>query len=91
MELNDEAKAAAGELGAAINQAIENSANVSLALERLRNLGFATQLNLKLEIGLQQMEESLDKLGEGIDLELTDDDLKTLRHMKIRLDSDDGY
>jgi hypothetical protein len=91
LELNDEAKAAAGELGAAINQAIENSANVSLALERLRNLGFATQLNLKLEIGLQQMEESLDKLGEGIDLELTDDDLKTLRHMKIRLDSDEGY
>ncbi|HEV7645926.1 MAG TPA: hypothetical protein VGO50_18450 [Pyrinomonadaceae bacterium] len=94
MELNDEAKEAVKELGAAINSAIEKSTRVAESIDTLRELGYLAQLTLRLEIGLQDLSELED--GEAphieeteIDLELTEDDLRTLRQMKIKLDPED--
>jgi hypothetical protein len=91
MELDDEAKNAVRELGDAINSAIGESYRVASAIERLREIGYEPNLTLKLEIGLQELEQdaeaddSDDILNES-ELELTDEDLKTLRNMRIRFD-----
>lgn len=85
MNLDDNAKEAVRELGDAINSAIEKSARVAQAIEALRGLGYEPNLMLKLEIGLYELvggqEETTD-----VELDLTDEDLKTLRRMKIRLE-----
>lgn len=92
MELNDEAKEAVKELGAAINAAIEKSTRVSESIDRLRELGYLAQLTLRLEIGLQdisELEGSESPHIEETELDLTEDDLRTLRQMKIKLDPED--
>lgn len=94
MELNDEAKEAVKELGAAINSAIEKSTRVAESIETLRELGYLAQLTLRLEIGLQDLSELSDEdmphvEETEIDLELTEDDLRTLRQMKITLDPEE--
>ena len=83
MELDDKAKAAARELGDAINSAIGTSREVGEAIENLRAIGYEPNLTLKLEIALAKA-EAID--NEGEELDLTDEDLKTLQRMKIRLD-----
>lgn len=94
MQLNEEAEEVVRELGAAINAAIEKSTRVSAAIEHLREIGYELQLTLKLEIGLREIGETDGDFAEDdsappdLRLELTDEDLKTLRRMKIRLDSD---
>ena len=83
MELDDKAKEAARELGDAINSAIGSSREVGDAIEHLRAIGYEPHLTLKLEIALARSDES----GEtSEDLNLTDEDLKTLQRMKIRFD-----
>ena len=88
MEINDEAKEIVQELGEAINSAVENSSEVAAAIERLRGAGYEMELTLRLEIGLRQHD------GEGgeddsAQLELTDEDRRTLRSMRIRFDDPD--
>lgn len=88
MEINDEAKQIVQELGAAINAAVEGSAEVAAAIERLREAGYEMELTLRLEIGLREHGGEADE-GGGEDparLELTDEDRRTLRSMKIRFD-----
>ena len=89
MELDKNAKKAVRELGDAINAAVEKSVRVSDAIQNLRELGYEPNLTLKLEIGLQEIsgEEAEDEFPEDIELDLTDEDLRTLRRMKIRFDS----
>jgi thymidine phosphorylase len=82
MELDDKAKAAARDLGDAINSAIGSSREVAEAIEYLRAIGYEPNLTLKLEIALAKTEHT----DETEELDLTDDDLKTLQRMKIRLD-----
>ena len=91
MEINDEAKEIVQELGAAINSAVENSSEVAAAIERLREAGYEMELTLRLEIGLREYEaEPDDEDGEdSARLELTDEDRRTLRRMKIRFDDAD--
>lgn len=89
MKLDPNGKKAVRELGDAINAAIEKSSRVSDAIEQLRELGYEPHLNLKLEIGLQEAEsteaETENEVEEGnFELELTDEDLRTLRRMKIK-------
>ncbi len=84
MELNQDAKKGVRELGDAINGAVEKSRRVADAIEFLRNIGYEPNLTLKLEIGLQEINEDEDS-GEEIELELTDEDLRTLHRMKIRI------
>ena len=86
MELDANAKKAVRELGDAINAAVEKSVRVADAIENLRALGYEPNLTLKLEIGLQQIENGADDFPEEIELDLTDEDLQTLRRMKIRLE-----
>lgn len=88
MELDDRAKKAVRELGDAINSAIGESLRVTEAIERLREIGYEPNLSLKLEIGLNELapEEDDDDILDETELELTDEDLKTLRSMRIRLE-----
>jgi hypothetical protein len=90
LEINDEAKEIVQELGAAINSAVENSTEVSAAIERLREAGYEMELTLRLEIGLREYEAESEEDGdEAARLELTDEDRRTLRSMKIRFDDAD--
>lgn len=88
MQLDETAKKAVQELGDAINSAVEKSERVIDAIEYLREIGYEPNLSLKLEIGLQEI-FSADEVTEENedfteDFELTDEDLKTLRKMKIK-------
>lgn len=85
MDINDEAKQIVQELGSAINAAVENSAQVAEAIERLREAGYEMELTLRLEIGLRPNDEEGAEGGDGA-FELTDEDRRTLRRMKIRID-----
>ena len=88
MEINDEAKEIVQELGEAINSAVENSAEVAAAIERLRGAGYEMELTLRLEIGLREHGADGEE-ADGEDsahLELTDEDRRTLRSMRIRFD-----
>lgn len=86
MELDDKTKEAVKFLGEAINAAVERSHGVKLAVENLHDIGFEPILTLKLEIGLQEIEESEDDANDAFDetFELTAEDVRTLRKMKIR-------
>ena len=85
MDINDDAKEIVQELGAAINAAVERSPEVAAAIERLREAGFEMELTLRLEIGLRERDGEEDP----VNLELTDEDRRTLRKMRIRLDDGD--
>ena len=90
MEINDEAKQIVHELGTAINSAVEKSAQVADAIERLREAGYEMELTLRLEIALRESEEDEEATAEeDAALEFTDEDMRTLRSMKIRIDSEE--
>jgi hypothetical protein len=91
LEINDEAKEIVQELGEAINSAVENSSEVAAAIERLRGAGYEMELTLRLEIGLREQPGADEGVGEQEEddsarLELTDEDRRTLRSMRIRFD-----
>lgn len=87
MDINDEAKQIVQELGSAINAAVENSPQVAEAIERLREAGYEMELTLRLEIGLRPHDEEGEEGGDDDSaFELTDEDRRTLRRMKIRID-----
>jgi hypothetical protein len=94
LEINDDAKELVQEIGEAINAAVERSPQVADAISRLRAAGYEMELTLKLEIGLRETGTEHDEpeattTGAAQDaaaLELTDEDRRTLRSMKIRFD-----
>ena len=86
LEINDEAKQIVHELGTAINSAVEQSPQVAAAIERLREAGYEMELSLRLEIGLREQSPQDAPADEEATLELTDEDKRTLRGMKIRID-----
>lgn len=84
MNLDEETKKAVQSLGEAINGAIEKSPQVVIAIERLRSVGY--EPNLRLDIGLSELSKrTIEDDPEEIELNLTDEDLKTLHRMKIKL------
>ena len=88
MEIDDETRQIVHEIGSAINDSIENSPQVTQAIERLREAGYEMELTLKLELGLRPnapTEESADK---AVGLDLTDEDVRVLQRMNIKIDSD---
>ena len=92
MEINDDAKEIVQQLGSAINSAVERSTEVASAIERLREAGYELELTLRLEIGLREYGregEGDEDADESARLELTDEDRRTLRSMKIRFDDAD--
>jgi hypothetical protein len=88
LEIDDTAKEIVQEIGAAINSAVENSAQVADAIDRLRDAGYEMELTLRLEIGLRPNEGEASEGDTDAALDLTDDDLRTLRRMKIRIDDE---
>ena len=86
MELNDDAKEIVEEIGRAINAAVERSPEVMDAIARLRAAGYEMELSLKLVIGLRELSEPAAPYATDVTLELTEDDRRTLRSMKIRFD-----
>jgi len=93
LEINDDAKELVQEIGEAINAAVERSPEVADAISRLRAAGYEMELTLKLEIGLRETETgdpdsaaATEAVEQAATLELTDEDRRTLRSMKIRFD-----
>jgi len=92
LEINDDAKELVQEIGEAINAAVERSPDVADAISRLRAAGYEMELTLKLEIGLRETEAgdeegaAAEAVEQAATLELTDEDRRTLRSMKIRFD-----
>lgn len=85
MELDQEGKKAIRKLCKAINEAVEKDLSVNKAIENLRGIGYEPQLNIKLEIGLKENDlPYFDEAGEEPDFNLTDEDVRTLRRMKIK-------
>jgi hypothetical protein len=95
VEIDDDAKEIVQELGQAINASVERSSEVADAIQRLRDAGYEVELVLKLEIGLRERDEEDEDAASDEDedasatLELTDEDRRTLRSMKIRFDEAD--
>lgn len=87
--MDEHTKKLAEEVGTAINESVQQSASVAAAIERLRDAGFEMELTLKLEIGLRpQSAEETGSESQG-SLELTDEDLRVLRSMKIKIDAEE--
>ena len=85
MEMDEYTKKLTEEVGTAINESVQQSASVAAAIERLREAGFEMELTLRLEIGLRPQSESEPNESQG-SLELTDEDVKVLQAMKIKID-----
>lgn len=88
MDINEDAKQLVQQLGDAINAAVERSTEVADAIQSLREAGYDVELVLKLEIGLRERDDEEEAASEtdSATLELTDEDRRTLRSMKIRFD-----
>jgi len=84
MNLDQNAKKAVQNLSDAVSAAVEKSFDVRDAVEILRELGYEPNLTLKLEIGLHEINGNSEEIPESCELDLTDEDLRTLRKMKIR-------
>jgi hypothetical protein len=88
--MDDYTKKLAEEVGTAINDSVQQSPSVAAAIERLREAGFEMELTLKLEIGLRPQSGEEESGAEGSrSLELTDEDLRVLRSMKIKIDPEE--
>lgn len=90
MEMDDETRRLAEEVGTAINESVQQSASVAAAIERLREAGFEMELTLKLEIGLRPQNDDEDEPGHSTEsFELTEEDMRILKSMKIKIDEAD--
>jgi len=89
VEMDEETKRLAEDVGTAINESVRDSAAVAAAIERLREAGFEMELTLKLEIGLRAHQDPDGAEPNSGALELTDEDLRILRSMKIKIDPEE--
>lgn len=89
MEMDDHTKQLAEEVGTAINESVQQSPTVAAAIERLREAGFEMELTLRLEIGLRPHHESVSDGEASGSLELTDEDMRVLQAMKIRIEPEE--
>ena len=84
--MDEETKRLAEEVGTAINESVRDSAAVAAAIERLREAGFEMELTLKLEIGLRPQSDDQESEESSGSFDLTDEDLRILRSMKIKIE-----
>jgi hypothetical protein len=89
LELDDYVKQLAEQVGTAINESVQESSSVAAAIERLREAGFDMELTLRLEIGLRPQHGEQDKGESPGSLELTDEDVRILQAMKIKIDREE--
>jgi pentose-5-phosphate-3-epimerase len=83
MNLDPHQRKAIQDLGDAINSAVEKSLDVKHSIERIRAMGYDASIALNLEIGLIEMSDTIEKEPE---IEFTDEDVRALQRMKIRID-----
>lgn len=90
MDLDEEGKELVKELCESINSAVEKSPRVIDAIEQMREAGYVMDLTIRLEIALRKIpfEEELFNGNDDVQLDLTAEDLKTLKQMRIRIDDD---
>src|SRR3982750_357667 len=93
MQLDDNLKQLMKELGAAINDALSESEDISDAIQNVRNAGYDVFLVLEATIGFNRRtkgegnEESSGDLKSGqMKLKVTAQDLKFLRSLKISVE-----
>jgi hypothetical protein len=84
INLNEDAKKAVQNLSDAINSAVERSADVQQAIKNLHKIGYEPVLSLKLEVILQETAPNFRGDFEEPELNLTEEDVRTLQRMKIR-------
>ena len=84
--MDDYTKKLAEEVGTAINDSVQQSPRVAAAIERLREAGFEMELTLRLEIGLRPQHERDSGSENAGSLELTDEDVRVLQAMKIKIE-----
>jgi hypothetical protein len=91
MQLDDNLKHLIKELGAAINDALSESDDISEAIQNVRNAGYDVFLVLEATIGFNKRkgdtEETMNGLKSGeMKLKVTAQDLKFLRSLKISVE-----
>ncbi len=86
MEMDEETKRLAEDVGTAINESVRDSSAVAAAIDRLREAGFEMELTLKLEIGLRPQSDDQERESSNESFDLTDEDLQILRSMKIKIE-----
>src|SRR5215813_11645134 len=93
MQLDDNLKQLMKELGAAINDALSESEEISEAIQNVRNAGYDVFLVLEATIGFNKRsktdssEETASGLKSGeMKLKVTAQDLKFLRSLKISVE-----
>jgi len=91
LQLDDNLKHLIKELGAAINDALSESADISEAIQNVRNAGYDVFLVLEATIGFNKRskaetaEEAVHDKGDA-KLKVTAQDLKFLRSLKISIE-----
>jgi hypothetical protein len=94
MQLDDNLKQLMKELGAAINDALSDSEDISEAIQNVRNAGYDVFLVLEATIGFNKRsktdpneEATMGGLSSGeMKLKVTAQDLKFLRSLKISVE-----
>ena len=92
MQMDDNLKQLMKELGAAINDALSDSEEISEAIQNVRNAGYDVFLVLEATIGFNkrsktdQGEEGAGLTGSEMKLKVTAQDLKFLRSLKISVE-----
>ncbi len=93
MELDDNLKKLMKDLGAAVNDALSDSEEISEAIQNVRNSGYDVFLVLEATIGFnrrsktQSTEEIEDSvIRSEIDLKVNAQDMKFLKSLKIKVD-----
>ncbi len=92
MQLDDNLKQLMKDLGAAINDALSESVEISEAIQNVRNAGYDVFLVLEATIGFNRRtktetsEDAGETEGEDMKLKVTSQDLKFLRSLKISVE-----
>ena len=92
MQMDDNLKQLMKELGAAINDALSESEEISEAIQNVRNAGYDVFLVLEATIGFNKREEEHEERTAVVanraepEFKVDAQDLRFLRSMKIKLD-----
>ena len=100
MELDDNLKQLMKELGTAINESLSDSEPIAQAISNIKGAGYDVFLVLEATIGFNKRDEEDEESEQASDsdpemqhfwsgqLELTNQDAKFLRSLRIRIDED---
>jgi hypothetical protein len=93
LELDDNLKKLMKDLGAAVNDALSDSEEISEAIQTVRNSGYDVFLVLEATIGFNRRSKtkSTEKIEDSvirseIDLKVNAQDMKFLKSLKIKVD-----